>query len=104
MKTETQVVFSMTLCGNQQKHKATVLDLQVQMTNTEHQTSMLLFTLNMLYLPSTPFAVLILIYKTVMGLQASCQGTARIHLANAGILLLASIKNQDEKEEPGGHF
>ena len=39
-----------------------------------------------------------------MGLQASCQGTARIHLANAGILLLAPIKNQDEKEELGGHF
>lgn len=36
-----------------------------------------------------------------MGLQASCQGTARIHLANAGILLLAPIKNQDENEEPG---
>ncbi|PKU37376.1 hypothetical protein llap_12321 [Limosa lapponica baueri] len=102
MKTETQVVFSMTLYGNQQNHGATVLDLQVQMTNTEHQTSTLQFTLNML--PSTPFAVLILIYKTVMGLQASCQGTARIHLANAGILLLAPIKNQDEKEEPGGHF
>lgn len=38
-----------------------------------------------------------------MGLQASCQGTARIHLADAEILLLAQIKNQGEKEEPGGH-
>lgn len=39
-----------------------------------------------------------------MGLQASCQGTARIHLVDARILLLAQIKNQDKKEEPGGHF
>lgn len=32
----------------QQEHKAAVLDLQVQMTNTEHWTSALLFTFNTL--------------------------------------------------------
>lgn len=54
-----------------------------------------LSSLSLPSLSSTPFAVLTLIYKTVMGLQASCQGTARIHPANARILLLAPIINQD---------